>query len=894
MKNQKPGFEITHLFQILNSPRWLVMMFLLPMLMMAHFALAAPVAESAPASTSATTTADKFDHVKTGFNLTGAHATARCTSCHINNVFKGVARDCATCHRAANLMAATAKPTNHINTNSQCDTCHKTSIWTPALFTHVGMAGGACATCHNGTTALGKSRTHIPVPATISCDNCHKTTSWLQYSFSHKNINSGCGDCHGGQTFTGVPVQPKAKPNNHMLTSLDCGACHSTTNFVILKAGAPVAIPLGHFPTAQPCSVCHSGGSFVPGRMNHAGASNCKSCHADGTNWLGVTNPKLRMQDAVGHMSIGAMECSSCHVTSNFAVSTLTIPPAGHMPTNRPCATCHSAGSGGYIAGSGLNNSMSVLHVGVVSCTNCHGKTFPLGQGVTPKTKSSIHVPTARVANGTLCETCHNASNTSGFTSFTGTPATIMNHAGIVNACTDCHGKAFGGLTPITMSATSPVHIPTKLGCETCHSTSVFNTFSGAIMRHTGVVTCKECHNGSTFQTSVIPLFKAVSVTHNTANAECSGCHNTTTFMSATGGLPANHLTSSQPCSTCHATTPATMKHLGISSGCVTCHNGQSFAGSGSSTGLKPVSKANFPPHVSTALDCSSCHYPSPNGFSSFAGASGGALPLNHLPTTQPCSTCHTSFAAGSGRMNHVGIVSGCATCHDNKTFAVGMKPTPKPTSHIQTASAACEACHSISNFNTFVGDAKTMMKHTAVSTIACATCHGAGNTFIGGIVTYPSNHVPTPGACDTCHSKTNFTTFSGTAMNHTGFTTNCEGCHKGTNYAGGTPLYAGSNHIPYKTSLLGGSLMDCVSCHKLTTIGGFKTLSVSSTIMHNGSMGKGSGQCTGCHLNSGTAYLGVRGRMSLTHEAPGHTDCSDSGCHRPLGNVGTAYQNWN
>ncbi len=917
MKNQKMKFAAANLPQILRSPRWLAMMFLLPLLMMMiHFAMAAPTVEPAPVAAAA----EKFDHVKTGFNLTGAHATARCTSCHINNVFKGAPRDCATCHRAANLMAATSKPSNHINTNAQCDTCHKTTVWTPAIFSHVGMPDGQCATCHNGTTAMGKSRNHIPVPATISCDNCHKTTSWLQYAFSHKNINSGCSDCHGGQTFTGVPVQPKAKPNNHMLTGLDCGACHSTTNFVILKSGAPVTLPSGHFPTFQPCSVCHSGGSFIPGRMNHIGATDCIACHVNGNDWLGLGLGGLRSQassSTSAHTLVGSSVCSKCHTsTSDFKVASLTVAPFGHMPTTQTCITCHSAGYG--------SGNAVMSHAGISSnCKACHAATSPFLGNPPILLKSSLHVPTARVTGGTECETCHSRTATApgGFSSLS--PQQTMKHTGIVNLCTDCHGKPWTGVTPITndathISITSPA-FPSVKGCEACHSVTVFSAFSGTIMNHSGVTSCKVCHNGNSFQGGIMPMYKASGGGHNDLNAECSGCHNTSTFASAAGGMPTNHMpTNIATCTVCHKgspkspanTTMGTAGHAGIvTTNCAQCHNGQPFYGNGSTTGFKATSKANFPPHVSTSSDCSTCHYPNTNGFTSFAGATGGALPLNHLPTIQPCTTCHTKFDAGSGHMSHVGIVSGCATCHDNKTFAVGMKPTPKPTSHIKTGTAPCEACHSISNFSTFAGDAKTMMKHTAVSTIACADCHGLGINPVGGIVAYPSNHVPTAGVtngamCDTCHSKTNFTTFSGSPMNHTGLAVgSCDGCHTaGKNlFAGVSAMLKPSTHIPYSNTptggLLNGANMMCDFCHKLTSIGGFATLSISSTTMHNGSRGNGSGRCTDCHL-SGTTFLGVLGRKAINHDNRTYTvgahDCSESGCHKPVGNEGASYITWN
>ena len=34
-----------------------------------------------------------FDHLRTGFALSGAHTNARCESCHLGGVFKGTPRD---------------------------------------------------------------------------------------------------------------------------------------------------------------------------------------------------------------------------------------------------------------------------------------------------------------------------------------------------------------------------------------------------------------------------------------------------------------------------------------------------------------------------------------------------------------------------------------------------------------------------------------------------------------------------------------------------------------------------------------------------------------------------------------------------------------------------------
>jgi hypothetical protein len=63
----------------------------------------------------------------------------------------------------------------------------------------------------------------------------------------------------------------------------------------------------------------------------------------------------------------------------------------------------------------------------------------------------------------------------------------------------------------------------------------------------------------------------------------------------------------------------------------------------------------------------------------------------------------------------------------------------------------------------------------------------------------------------------------------------------------------------------------------------------------HNSSMGGGAGWCKGCHA-TGTSYLGNMDKKSITHQkkTPAAIDCSESGCHRPLGSKGAAYTKWN
>ena len=106
-----------------------------------------------------------------------------------------------------------------------------------------------------------------------------------------------------------------------------------------------------------------------------------------------------------------------------------------------------------------------------------------------------------------------------------------------------------------------------------------------------------------------------------------------------------------------------------------------------------------------------------------------------------------------------------------------------------------------------------------------------------------------------------------------------CLACHNGD------PTYQtigrSTKHIPT-------DLINCGSCHNTLA---FTPYSVTSPIMHSYLSGK---PCIMCHL-TGLSYTGGAQKMSLTHhqKTPVPTDCSMSGCHRPLGTVGKLYTQW-
>jgi hypothetical protein len=640
-----------------------------------------------------------------------------------------------------------------------------------------------------------------------------------------------CETCHIQGSFKGTPKK--------------CETCHTPGS----RVQTATVKPQNHIPTVQPCGQCHSStASWKVARFTHVGVTphQCAQCH---NNIVAPGKPAKHpvtnqpcdtchrtttwMSAAFTHMDVKPGACTTCHNGSQA-----TGKPGNHIPTSLSCDACHT--TGGTFTTSRFNHS-ATQGVTPGTCATCHNGSFTQW--------NALGKPANHVATTASCDTCH-----SGFQSFV-VAASTFNHSGVTpGACATCHNGSQASGKPAN-------HIPTTLSCDACHGT------------------------GTTFTTSTF--------NHSTAQGvmagQCSTCHNGAYTQWNALGKPANHITTTASCDTCHKNytsfAGATFNHTGVAPGsCATCHNGSQATG-------KPSN------HIPTTLSCDACHSTASTFTSSSFNHSAtqgviagqcstchnGAYtqwnalgkPANHVATTASCDSCHTGYVtfAGAG-FNHTGVAPGsCATCHN------GSQATGKPSNHIPTT-LSCDACHSTGG--TFTTSTFTHSATQGVVAGQCSTCHNGAYTQWNALGK-PANHVATTASCDTCHK--NYTSFAGATFSHTGISPGtCSTCH----YQGGPGLAAPTNHIPYQSQLLAGSSMNCDSCHKSTTS------FASQTMNHNGSLGNGSGWCKGCHA-SGTNYLGTMDKKSLNHyeRYQGQTDCSASGCHRPLGDRGTPYSRW-
>ena len=154
-----------------------------------------------------------FDHLTTGFELTGAHQLEACESCHVDAVFAGTPRTCAGCHAPGSRIGATPKSAEHVRSTDNCAACHTTSAWVPATRFDHQEARGDCASCHDSVHAVGKPASHVATSQ--DCSSCHSSMAWSPARYDHSGITGNCASCHDGGKATG-------KSPSHFATSDTC------------------------------------------------------------------------------------------------------------------------------------------------------------------------------------------------------------------------------------------------------------------------------------------------------------------------------------------------------------------------------------------------------------------------------------------------------------------------------------------------------------------------------------------------------------------------------------------------------------------------------------------------------------------------------------------------
>ncbi len=759
-------------------------------------------------------------HNRTKFPLLGAHMTAPCEACHVNqqkNEYVGLTTDCYGCHRA-DYDATTAPPHRSSGFSTDCVQCHAATAvsWGggfnhaqtsfPLTGAHVAVPcsqchqGGRfqgtsmqCVSCHQADANNAMNPKHVPPSFSTECNSCHSTTAWKPSNFDHSKTQfplTGahpavpCSQCHKNGVYLGTPTQCSSchlQQYNAVLSpkhtqpsfSLDCTVCHTTAAWnPSTFAHNKTKFPLTGDHMQVPCASCHQNGVYA------GTPTQCSSCHQGDFN--NAVNPN--------HVAAGfPTDCTLCHSTtawrpSSFDHSKTQFPLTGahaavlctqchqnnrYQGTPTQCVSCHQTD---------YNNVVSPKHVlptFSTDCTGCHTtsawKPSSFNHGTTRFPLTGAHVTTA-------CSSCH----------INGV------YAGMAMTCVSCHQQQYN-------ATTNPNHVTSGFStdCQSCHTTTAWQpaTFDHSKTQFplTGAhaaVACSQCHPNGRYQGTPLQCsgchqadYAAVVTPKHTQpsfSLDCTLCHSTSVW---------------KPSSFNHSTTRFTLTGAHVTAACASCHINGVYAGTPMTCvgcHQQQFNATTNPNHVTAGFptDCQTCHNTTAWQPSTF-DHSKTQFPLTGAHVAVACTQCHPN-----GRYQNT--PTQCSGCHQTDYNNV---VTPKHTQ--PSFSLDCTVCHTTTAWkpSTF-NHSNTHFTLTGVHvTTPCASCH------INGV------YAGTPTTCVGCHQQNYNST---TNPNHAaaGFPTDCQTCHSTTAWSPSTwdhttyfPIGAGSSHPP-------GRWTTCADCH--------------------------------------------------------------------------------
>lgn len=558
----------------------------------------------------------EFEHEETGFPLNGAHESAECSSCHVNQIFAGTPSVCIQCHEDARDASMSF---SHLDAqfSDDCTECHTESAWSPSTWTHDMETAFPLIGEHIEVACLG-CHTVVPYEEQSSdCFACHEADYRATTDPDHelKGMPTNCAICHTPEDWsseginhdaTGFPLEgahAEATCNSCHDAGYDlpltCNGCHLTDYASTANGDGPNHL-LYEF--SQDCLLCHTQVVWRPSVFDHNASitdfelrgahaellpSDCQSCHSD-AQWSGIPQT-----------------CDGCH-QSNFNATT----DPDHDQEGYPisvCADCHSetAWRPSIFAHTDLQTECATCHTRQYNSTEDPDHAF---EGYPPS----------------LCGDCHSTT--------TWEPS-IFAHANLEIGCESCHMQQYN-------NTEDPDHqqqgYPAS-GCADCHSTT---SWEPSIFSHDNLTsTCFSCHASDYAATTNPP--------HETMGFEttCEACHGTSSWS------PSN-FDHDEP------TTGFALQgaHLGVN--CANCHSAWVPASSvrtcaSSDCHLSDYQATTDPNHAAASfpLECAECHSQS---------------------AWEPATFDHDNqyFPIYSGR--HNGEWDDCSQCHiDNSDYGL-------------------------------------------------------------------------------------------------------------------------------------------------------------------------------------------------------------------------------
>jgi len=486
------------------------------------------------------------------------------------------------------------------------------------------------------------------------------------------------------------------------------GGQASERDLVTVRAGsggaaAPSAV-FDHTGITAACVSCHNGTTAATKPAGHIPASDrCEACHAT-TAWTPVLT--VDHNEVVG-------SCSSCH---NGALA--AGKPADHPATDQECNACHVSSTWEQ---TGANSS---------------------GPGSTPPA-------------GALDDDADDDDTTP--------PTTVTkpaNHDTLTSGCFGCHDNTIAEGKPAD-------HIPAPDTCETCHNPLDWEPATPPADPGTPPPP------GGGTPPAPGPVQPA---NHDTFTEGCFSCHNNT----VASGKPANHIPASDTCETCHnplAWVPATPVNPGTPTppggtppppgGGTPTPPGGGTPPPDNGTPPPPGGGTPTPPDSGTPTPPAGPGTPPPPGTTPFVHAP--------IPPGTLCGSCHNGTIATGKSPTHITTALDCSTCHTTSAWvplALANPSTPVLPAgpvgpgfdHTGVSASQCAGCH---NGTTATG---RTANHIA-TTSRCASCHTTTRWAPVAFV----DHNQVAGSCSSCHDGV---TAAGKGANHPATNAECNQCH--------------------------------------------------------------------------------------------------------------------
>ncbi|MBM4290253.1 MAG: hypothetical protein FJ138_01420 [Deltaproteobacteria bacterium] len=626
-----------------------------------------------------------FDHVQTGWPLSGKHAQTECRQCHTQKRPSGrdsyldTSPECKQCHGqfhgqgiAADLDGCEGchNAFGWKTLNSKLKFDHQTESRYPLTGKHKTDVG--CLDCHTERTPQGQLKRFGPISVRgceschkdphpqgifsgISCAECHVTEGFQQTAgFDHTSVGwpllgahkkEPCLSCHKWEQWA-----PPSKDcvgchedvHRGQFKDQQCSACHQETSFSDLKFdhNTQSRFPLKGSHQRVECAACHEGGHYKPIDME------CASCHEK-------DNPH-------GDTFQGAA-CSQCHTPVSWKKTHFDHSVTGFALEARheeqPCYRCHPSGTE---TEDDTRRECAFCHTQRIhggqfpqtDCAECHKSADRWAIPFFDHTRSRFALTGQHLQQS--CEACHKDGHFKPIDTSCGNCHQNFHEGQLTGACDSCHSTDLWGRVAFDHDRQSSYPLEGKhegVECKKCH---IENRYKGV------ETTCESCH---------------LDVHLGAKGSDCKQCHTVAgwelnqTINHDFGAFRIGGVHDTLPCERCH-NADRSKQLSGTGAECVSCHADPHFGS------LGPL--------------CQDCHTQSEFLPSTFLH-NGTGFRLSGAHRFVACRDCHPNRVFG-------GIPKDCEFCHTDTFQTTAGSSCDHPT-YCPEGLNNCQDCHTSTSF---------------------------------------------------------------------------------------------------------------------------------------------------------------------------------------------------